>query len=472
MKMLQSPTTFTLSVSTRIAVMSGMLYIILWGMMGFLVRAEWITIAGTVLDIPVRHWLQAGCLAVTLLTTLVSSRLWVQSDGALVRRLARKWASTVAEKNRVIARTHKELEVLVKDLSTLYVIGQSVNSTIDQEELFQNICHHLPRQIGIQEFAILLLDSEYQRLNVNAAWGFPHLDRIRAMSFEMGEGVTGLVAQSGRMIYISDVREDLRYMHYRGEHRRTGSFLSVPLNYKGELIGVMNCGRTKVDGFSKNEIKLLQLVANQIALSIANARLYAKTRELSVRDELTGLYNRRHFLHVLQLEWKRASRFHHPLSLLMLDVDHFKKYNDTYGHKEGDRVLKQLGHLLVKTLREVDTLARFGGEEFVVVLPDTDRNGALAVGEKLRRIVEAEKFTLTDQNPIPVTMSVGVANYPDDVTVLEDLIDHADMALYDAKDQGRNRVVPYPTHPKPVAEESAEAAAPAKPTGSTPRTIN
>jgi diguanylate cyclase (GGDEF)-like protein len=460
-----------LSISTRIAVMSGMLYIILWGMMGFLVRAGWVTIAGTVLDIPVRHWLQGGCLVVTLLATLVSSRLWVQSDGALVRRLARKWASTVAEKNRVIARTHKELEILVKDLSTLYMIGQSVNSTIDQDELFQNICHHLPCQIGIQEFAILLLDPEQQRLNVNAAWGFPHLERIRAMSFEVGEGVTGLVAQSGRMIYISNVREDLRYMHYRGEHRRTGSFLSVPLNYKGELIGVMNCGRTKIDGFSKNEIKLLQLVANQIALSIANARLYAKTRELSVRDELTGLYNRRHFLHVLQLEWKRASRFHHPLSLLMLDVDHFKKYNDTYGHKEGDRVLKQMGHLLMKTLREVDTLARFGGEEFVVVLPDTDRNGALAVGEKLRRIVESEKFTLTDQNPIPVTMSVGVANYPDDVIMLEDLIDHADMALYDAKDQGRNRVVAYPMHPKPVAEES-EPAATAKPTGTTPRTIN
>lgn len=453
MKMLQTPTTFTLSISTRIAVMSGMLYIILWGVMGFLVRAGWVTIAGTVLDIPVRHWLQAGCLAVTLLATVVSSRLWVQSDGALVRRLARKWASTVAEKNRVIARTHKELEVLVKDLSTLYVIGQSVNSTIDQDELFQNICQHLPRQIGIQEFAILLLDSEHQRLHVKAAWGFPHLERIRAMAFDMGEGVTGLVAQSGRMIYISNVREDLRYMHYRGEHRRTGSFLSVPLNYKGELIGVMNCGRTRVDGFSKNEIKLLQLIANQIALSIANARLYAKTRELSVRDELTGLYNRRHFLHVLQLEWKRASRFHHPLSLLMLDVDHFKKYNDTYGHKEGDRVLKQMGHLLVKTLREVDTLARFGGEEFVVVLPDTDRNGALAVGEKLRRIVEAEKFTLTDQHAIPVTISVGVANYPDDVIMLEDLIDHADMALYDAKDQGRNRVVAYPTSPKPDVEE-------------------
>ncbi len=457
----------SLSVSARIAVIAGMVYIVLWGITGLLVRASLIDITGTLVNLPVRHWLQAGCLAMTVASMLVASRLWVQPDGALVRRLIRKWAATVAEKNRVIAKTHRELEVLVKDLSTLYVIGQSVNSTIDQNELFQTICHNLPRQVGIQEFAVLLLNSEHQRLDVKAAWGFPHLERIKALSFAVGEGVTGLVAQSGRMIYIPDVREDSRYMHYRGEHQKTGSFLSVPLHYKDELIGVMNCGRDRKAGFSKNEIKLLQLVAGQIALSIANSRLYAKTRELSVRDELTGLYNRRHFLHVLQLEWKRASRFHHPLSLLMVDVDHFKKYNDTHGHKEGDRVLKQMGGLLIKTLREVDTLARFGGEEFVVLLPDTDRNGALAVGEKLRRIVASEQFTLTDQNPIPVTISVGVANYPDDVQELEDLIDHTDLALYDAKDQGRNRVVAYPARPKPVVvEEESEKAA------SSGRTIN
>lgn len=467
----KSTSALTLSVSTRIIVMAGLLYITTWGILGLCVQWGWINVAGTLLTVPVRHWLQGGSLALTLLALLLASRLWVQSDGTLVRALARRWASTVAEKNRVIAKTNQALESLVKDLSMLYTIGQSVNSTIDQEELFETICHHLPRQVGIQEFAILLLDPEYQLLHIKAAWGFPHLERVRGMSFAMGEGITGLAAQTGRVVYLRDVRKDTRYLHYRGENQRTGSFLSVPLHYKGELIGVMNCGRIKVDAFSRNEIKLLQLVANQIALSIANARLYAKTRELSVRDELTGLYNRRHFLHVLQLEWKRASRFKHPLSLLMIDVDHFKKYNDAYGHKEGDRVLKHMGNLLVKTLREVDTLARFGGEEFVVLLPDTDRSGALAVGEKLRRVVEAEKFTLSDQNAKPVTISVGVANFPDDVRELEDLIDHADIALYDSKDRGRNRVVAHPVQPRPVEEEASEGT-PAKTPPAAARTIN
>jgi len=446
----------SLSIHTRIFVLVGMLYITLWSGIGLLVRSGGISITGTLMDVPVRHWLQALCLSITIIAAVVVSRLWGYSDGAIIRRLLRKWASKMAEKNRVIAQTNKELEVLVQDLSTLYTIGQSVNSTIDLEELFQNICSNLPRQIGIQEFTLMLLDPQHRRLHVKAAWGFQHVEQVRNLSFAVGEGVTGLVAQLGRMIYVQDIQKDMRYMNYRGEKRRKGSFLSMPLNYKGELIGVMNCGRSKPSAFSKNEIKLLQLIANQIALSIANARLYAKTRELSVRDELTGLYNRRHFLHVLQLEWKRASRFHHPMSLLMIDVDHFKKCNDSYGHKEGDRVLRHMGKLLVKTLREVDTLARFGGEEFVVLLPDTDRNGALAVGEKLRRIIDEEGFVLSDKKPIPITISVGVSNYPNDVKDLEDLVDHADIALYDAKDQGRNRVVPYPMSPASDVEKSEE----------------
>lgn len=429
-----------LSISTKITILAGMVYVTTWLGLALLVRVGAISLMSMIWDIPMRHWLQIANLGLTVSVTAIATRLWMQPDGTLLRRLARKWASTVAEKNRVIASTNKELQILVKDLSTLYEIGQGVNSTIELDELFKVICQQLPRQVGIQEFAILLYEPERQNLHVKAAWGFPHLERIQNMSFAVGEGVCGQVASTGRMVYLKDVYQDERYLHYRGEHQRTGSFLSVPLNYKGDFIGVMNCGRSKVDAFSKNEIKLLQLVANQIALAIANARLYAKTRELSVRDELTGLYNRRHFLQVLQLEWKRAARFHRPLSLLMIDVDYFKKYNDTYGHSEGDRVLRHMGGVLLKTVREVDTLARYGGEEFVILLPDTDRAGALAVGEKLRRIV--------DQQASPVTISVGLAAFPDDVKELDDLIDHADVALYDAKDHGRNRVVAYPIKEK------------------------
>jgi len=182
-------------------------------------------------------------------------------------------------------------------------------------------------------------------------------------------------------------------------------------------------------------------VAGQVAQALANARLYTRTRELSVRDELTGINNRRHFQQMLQMEWKRAVRFRRQLSLIMLDVDHFKEYNDTFGHLQGDSVLKHIGVLLKKNLREVDTVARFGGEEFVLLLPDTDKRGAVVVAEKVRAVVAGHKF-LDDElkDTRRITISAGVATYPDDVGEMEDLIDQADIALYRAKEKGRNLV--------------------------------
>jgi len=190
----------------------------------------------------------------------------------------------------------------------------------------------------------------------------------------------------------------------------------------------------------RDENQLHAAVVELVAME--NAQLHTKTRELSVRDELTALYNRRHFQEVLQMEWKRATRFKRPLSLLMIDIDHFKIFNDTFGHLTGDKVLKTISKLLIKNLREVDTIARFGGEEFVVLLPDTDVEGAQVVGEKIRRIVEGERLS-EDRHIMPLTISIGISNFPKDAREMDDLIDHSDVVLYEAKDRGRNQVVTY-----------------------------
>ena len=204
-------------------------------------------------------------------------------------------------------------------------------------------------------------------------------------------------------------------------------------------MGVINFARKGVGNFTHQDVKMMSLVSGQVALAIANSRLYTKTRELSVKDELTGINNRRHFQQMLQIEWKRAVRFQRKLSLTMIDVDHFKEYNDTFGHLQGDLALKTLGNILKKNLREVDTVARFGGEEFVLLLPDTDKHGAIAVAEKVRMLVQQSNF-VTDKNEDTrlVTISAGIATYPDDVAEMDDLIDRADIALYRAKEKGRN----------------------------------
>lgn len=378
------------------------------------------------------------------ITTLTSTKIQTEQDLLYAQREL-KLRAKLTEQNKIIAQNNKMLEALVRDLSLLYEIGQDVNSMIELDELYPAITNVLQERLKLDKFAILLKDETGEILQVRASFGFVEGDHIKDMNFRVGEGVTGEAVAQAKTIYVRDTTSEGRFLHYKGERIIEGSFLTIPLIFKKETLGAINFHRPKVSAFNDEEIKLLELVASQVGLAIENARLYTKARELSVKDELTGLYNRRHFQTVLQIEWKRAVRFHRSLSLLMVDVDYFKKYNDTYGHLHGDRVLRELASLLRRNIREIDTVARFGGEEFIVLLPDTDKKGAIAVGEKLRRIVETHRFIdVSTQTPTPITISIGITAYPDDVRELDDLIDHADIALYDAKDAGRNRVVCYP----------------------------
>ncbi|MBI4238118.1 MAG: GGDEF domain-containing protein [Deltaproteobacteria bacterium] len=351
--------------------------------------------------------------------------------------------TTLATATAIAAR--RETHEALRDMRLLFEIAQGVSSTIELPELLERITALVRTNLTLREFVVLLFDPEHQFLQVRAAFGFADDQRLQNMIFHVGEGVSGEVARSGKMLYVRDTRKEPRFLYYRGELQADGALVSIPLWYKNEVLGVVNFGRAGVGSFPQKEIRLLNLIANQVALAIANARLYMQTRELAVRDELTGLYNRRHFQEVLQIEWKRAVRFHRALSVLMIDVDHFKAYNDTFGHLHGDQVLRHLSEVLRRNLREVDTVARFGGEEFIVLLPDTDRAGALHVGEKLRRLIELERFPVPQEGAVrPLTISAGLAVHPDDAQHIEDLIDHADIALYEAKDTGRNRVVAYP----------------------------
>lgn len=378
------------------------------------------------------------------ITNLTATKIQAEQDLLYVQREL-KLKGQLAEQSKLIKENNKTLEALVKELSLLYEIGQGVNSTIDLEELYRVISDLLQQRLKLDRFAILVKDESGEFLQVKAAYGFTDNNHIMDMSFRVGEGVTGETVASGEAIYVKDTTKEERFLHYKGEQIVEGSFLSAPLIFKKNIMGAINFHRPEEDAFLDEEIRLLKLVANQIALAIENAKLYTKARELSVKDELTGLYNRRHFQTVLQIEWKRAVRFHRSLSLLMIDADHFKKLNDTFGHLQGDKILKELSALLKRNIREIDTVARFGGEEFIILLPDTDKKGSLSVGEKLRKIVEGHRFFETASQPaIPTTISVGVSSYPDDVRELDDLIDHADIALYDAKDAGRNRVICYP----------------------------
>lgn len=391
------------------------------------------------------------------LTDLSAHKIQAEHD-LLAAQQELDYQKNLEEKTTIITETNRRLEQLVKDLSLLYDIGQSVNAMVDLDQLYANITVTLHRYLKIEEFAIMMFDEQKEELMVRAASGFADDATVLKARFRKGEGISGLVAETGRKMYIRDTSREKRFLHYKGERlTRSRSFLSLPLVVKAEVLGVINFGRGEVGAFSATDVKMLSLVAHQVALAVANARLYTKTRELSVKDDLTGVYNRRHFQQMLQMEWKRAVRFGRELSVIMLDVDHFKNYNDTHGHLKGDDVLRHLGKLLLKNLREVDTVARFGGEEFVLLLPDTDKHGAIAVAEKVRKLVEAHRFEEHATNGPMITISAGLSTFPDDVGEMEDLVDDADIALYRAKEAGRNRVVCY-AEPKMAEVAEPEAA--------------
>ncbi|MFO1519346.1 MAG: diguanylate cyclase [bacterium] len=355
-----------------------------------------------------------------------------------------KYKKMLEEKAQIIEETNRQLNRSVNDLSVLYRVSQMISSTIVPEELYNVLIDVVVETLGFQEFALLVFDDATKRLQVKAAYGFKDNQKVKGLTFGMGEGISGHVAKDREMVYIKDTAKDPTYLHYKGEKMEEGSFLSLPIISHNRLLGVMNFSRPGVDSFSAMDIKLLNSLGSQVAVSIENARLFEKTKELSVTDELTRVYNRRHFQTMLQMEFKRAKRFGRNLSLLMIDVDYFKQYNDTYGHVDGDKVLEEIATILAENVREVDTVARYGGEEFSLILTHTTAEEAAHVAEKLAKLVEKHGFKPQEDKPeTHVTISVGVANFPDDSDNMETLIDRADMALYEAKKRGRNRVVRY-----------------------------
>jgi len=341
---------------------------------------------------------------------------------------------------RELTSVNERLAAHVREMELLLAVAKALTGTFDLPEQLEQLGRLVSATLGVEDFCALLLDEATHQLVIEAACG-PRLAQARGMRFRLGEGVSGVAAAQGKTIYVPDVQQDPRYLHYKGLRRSTGSFVCVPLRAKGRVVGVMNLNRPAVDGFSPQEIRLAEAISAQAGLAIANARLYQQSIELSYTDPLTGVPNRRHLFTRLEQELSRSLRFGDELTVLMMDLDLFKQVNDAHGHTVGDAVLRGVALALKRNVRKVDVVARYGGDEFVVVLPRIAREEALEVAEKLRRAVAGTPLPIpAGAGPVRVTVSVGVAGFGHDATDVAGLVEKADLALYDAKHAGRNRV--------------------------------
>lgn len=249
-----------------------------------------------------------------------------------------------------------------------------------------------------------------------------------------GQGLPGQVWEKGEPVLLEEYRTGRTDQFHRS---MWGKVAGVPMVWGSEFIGVLFVFSDV--SFGRTDLKLLGLFGAHAAASIRNARMHRELHELAITDSLTGIFNRHHFFELAEAAFGNARRYNLPISALMMDLDYFKQTNDTYGHLAGDEVLRTSIQRCARIIRETDTFGRYGGEEFVMILPETDLQGALVLAERLRQAVSREPVLVGDLE-IAVTASFGVAELTQETTTLQQLLNHADQALYKAKDSGRNRV--------------------------------
>ncbi len=310
---------------------------------------------------------------------------------------------------------------------------------IDAPDLWLNLTQNAAELLKAERASLLVYDEKAEALEIKAMIG----SRSQPPEVqEVGGRVARVVFEKNKPVSVFDVGQTGLPPAPVGREYKTASFLSYPISLGKRKIGVMNfTDKASGQAFDRHSVELFQAIAPQLAIAIDRASLKEKAGEfeqLSVTDPLTGLLNRRYMEERLTEEIKRSNRHGFPMSFMMVDVDNFKSYNDDFGHPEGDEALKLVGHVIRETLRGADVAARFGGEEFSILLPQTTGEEAAAIAERIRKGIESADFVKRQ-----VTISIGIATCSAELCTSKDMILAADKALYEAKRQGRNRVLSY-----------------------------
>jgi two-component system, cell cycle response regulator len=323
-------------------------------------------------------------------------------------------------------------------------VGETLRSTHDINQLLDSLLSTAADAVDADAAIMWRFNATRDELYPAMSIGIPQeeLGRIR-----VGEGVIGLAAERATTIRLP---RQMGGPHISPNEPNVPVVIAVPLYSKNRVIGVMGVYRLhEEDEFAAQDMDTVVFLAEQGGVAIENVLLHDEAQRLSLTDGLTGVWNRRFFRMQFNQVLATSTRFNRPFSILMMDLDHFKTINDTYGHQRGDAVLVEFTQRVDSNLREVDALARYGGEEFICLLSETDLYGALTTAEKILEAIRAEPFGGSDEQPIKLTVSIGVASHPEHGVSYKTLVEAADRALYRAKQGGRDRAYAAQTGPVP-----------------------
>ena len=332
-------------------------------------------------------------------------------------------------------KTETEGRIPLDDLLVFHQLARSLTSSLDLNTVLRTILEQMERTVHADLWTLVMLDETRQELYYAIAAGGEQ-DLLRDLRVKVGEGVAGWVVEHGETLIVPEAEEDPRWK----KSSKMRSVIALPLRGRKGTQGAIEIFNPRSDQMTDYTIAFLHILADHAAIAIENARAVERIQQLTITDDATGLFNVRHLYDVLGRELEHSYRAGLPTSLAFLDLDRFKQVNDAHGHLIGSELLAHTGRRLQELSREQDLCFRYGGDEFIVLMPETDAHEAVARAQALHRALMETEFQMKNGLSLKIGASIGLATAPDDGVTLHSIIGAADARMYEVKSNGRGQI--------------------------------
>ena len=362
---------------------------------------------------------------------LPAERIQRANDGKLFGGVERRRTPRVAPE-----------AIETNEVTVFHELGKALTSSLQLDQVLRTIMEKINEVLRPSTWSLLLMDTDKDELYFQIATG-AGAEALKDVRIKVGQGLAGWVAQTGEVVLVPDTSKDSRFFSQVDERTKmeTRSIVAVPVRYRDHCLGVIeliNC--VERDGFMERDLALLEALADFAAIALENARHVKRIHELTITDDCTSLYNARHMDFILETEIYRSQRYGYEFSVVFIDLDHFKGINDTFGHLIGSKLLAEVGQVVKSACRRIDFAFRYGGDEFVIVLPQASKENAFVVARRLHKLIGETKWLIAEGLDVRFTASIGVASYPSDAKTKVELLHLADEAMYAIKNTTRNGV--------------------------------